>query len=72
MGRRITQTKVFWFAINEYLTPEKIESDVNRFLKETPGILTTVDFEPQLVWSEIGNYIVCYVTYQTTAKPNRR
>jgi hypothetical protein len=71
MGRRIiTQVKSFWFDSTLELSKE-MDQKVNQFLSSTPGILTNVDYLPEIVWSEVGHYIVCYVTYQIMNPPKR-
>ncbi len=65
MGRRrIAQTKSFWFEGLKPLNPEHMDTEVNKFLSDTPGIICTDDDWPDVSWGEVGPYIVCNVSYR--------
>ena len=65
MGR-ITQVKSFWFDGEKIKKPSEMDSIVNQFLKDTPGILNTPDYFPEVSWGELGSYVICNITYQLT------
>lgn len=63
MGRRrIRQTKSFWYDASK-IFPEEMDLKVNQFLKDTPGILCTPEFVPEISWGEVGGFVICNVTY---------
>jgi hypothetical protein len=64
LGRRVTQVKSFWFDGTKITNPKDLDDVVNQFLRDTPGILNTPDYFPDISWGELGNYVICNLTYQ--------
>lgn len=65
MGRRIEQIKSFWFDTSKVFPPQ-MDQEVNAFLKNTPGIICTLEDFPDIQWGEVGHYVICNVTYRST------
>jgi hypothetical protein len=70
MGRRrIKQTKSFWFEGSK-VYPSEMDKEVNLFLQDTPGILCTAEFVPEVSWGEVGGFVICSVSYYTLTTSN--